>query len=622
MKEISSMTTDEMAAEIRTYECQLDHGFAFISYSHIDRARVYSVVLGWMRARYNIYIDLDFEKHGSDQHWVKQMRGTLARSTCRLVVCFKSIHYTYSYAALLELLTIRSANTTNRHRGKPLCVDAVTLEIIPSDQDEIPAPLEAMYQEYFQRMKLTMGQRFVGQNETERDTLLKGLEDWLSHMEPGTKARLLYNGFDANQLMENIEETYEIGIGEFFPYIARLIKNWFDSQNLNGNDISPQSDNRDRFAQVKVERVREPAGVPNTVTVLPLLPSSASIPDSVPVPKPTCKAEDALQASPSPQPQSAQEPDPQFAPKVQSVSTQNPDMEIEDAPFVRVLIRYHGSGKNVVIPDGITKIGSCAFLRCNGLRRIIIPDGVKTISDKAFKECSNLDDIVLPESLARIGTEAFAGCKNLESIQIPKGVKSIGLCAFRMCESLTSVTISEGVTEIRYGAFANCTNLKSIQIPKGVISIDSEAFTSCESLASITIPKGVVSIGANAFLACESLTSITIPEGVTKIDSGTFGCCGSLTSVGIPRGVELIGENAFADCEKLDCVTIPKGVTVIDKGAFEGCQNLKTIFIPVSVSLIGENAFADCSSLLRIHTPAQSYAHEYAKKHDIPVKLV
>lgn len=574
MKEIACMTADEMAAEIRNYECQLNHGFAFISYSHMDRAKVYPVVLGWIRAGYNIYIDLDFEKHGSDQHWVSQMRRTLARSTCRLAVCFKSLHYTYSYAALLELLTIRSGNTTNRHRGKLLCVDSVTLELVPSDQDEIPAPLEAMYQEYFDHLKLSMGQRFTGQNIMERDTLLEGLDDWLFHMEPGTKARLLYSRISANQLMENIDETYTEGMTEFFPYIARLIKNWFDSQNLNGNDISPQTDNRDRFAQVGVERIREPAGV--SVPIAATFPPHAPVPkpESVPMPKATLKPVDVSVSeqknNPSLHPWPTQRSNPQPVPKVQPVST--PDMEIEDG----VLVKYDGPGGDIVIPEGITKIGLGAFCCCEELHRIIIPEGVTVIENGAFAGCSNMDSTVLPETLTTIGCEAYRECISLHSIAIPESVTVIGQEAFRQCENLISVIIPEGITGIGYRTFAYCTCLRSVKIPKSMAMIGVRAFEGCKNLVSVTIPEGVTTIGAFAFYECKSLVSVTIPEGVTIIGNSTFAYCPALRDISIPE----------------------------------------------SVSHITEDAFWGSTDRLTIHTPAQSYAHEYAKEHNITVKLI
>lgn len=634
MKEIAIMTADEMAAEMRTYECKLSHGFAFISYSHMDRAKVYPVVLGWMRAGYNIYIDLDFEKHGSDQHWVSQMRSTLARSTCCLAVCFKSLHYTYSYAALLELLTIRSGNTTNRHRGKLLCVDSVTLELVPSDQDEIPAPLETMYQEYFGHLKLSMGQRFAGQNIMERDTLLAGLDDWLFHMEPGTKARLLYSRISANQLMENIDETYTEGMREFFPYIARLIKNWFDSQNLNGNDISPQTDNRDRFAQVGVERIREPTVVPAPVAATPPPPALVPKPESAPMPKTTYKAGNASVSkqknNPSPQPQSIQRPNPQPVPKVQPVST--PDMEIEDG----VLVKYDGPGGDIAIPEGITKIGYEAFRGCKGLRTIIIPEGVTVIETLAFYGCLNLERIVLPETLSAIGECAFEDCESLISVIIPKGITRIDGRAFEFCINplahMFENMFNEGkASPIRYTgpkipigrqAFSGCKSLVSVTIPEGVTTIELGTFKGCKNLTSIKIPKSVTTIEFGAFSGCESLVSVTILEGVTTIGSETFEGCKNLTSIKIPKGVIAIDTHSFLGCASLVDVTIPEGVTRINDGAFADCQGLRYISIPVSVSRIADDAFWGSTDRLTIHTCARSYAHKYAKKHNIPVKLI
>jgi len=678
MKEIGSMTTDEMAAEIRSYEYQPDRGYAFISYSHMDRERVYPVVLRWMRAGYNIYIDLDFEKHGSDQHWVAQMSKTLARSACRLAVCFKSIHYTYSYAALLELLTIRSGNTTDRHRGKLLCVDSVTLELVPSDQDDIPTSLDAVYQEYFDRMRLSMGQRFAGQNVMERDTLHEGLDDWLFHMEPETKTRLGYSRISADQLMENIEETYEEGMQEFFPYIARLIKNWFDSQNLNGNDISPQADNRDRFAQVGVDQIREPVTVLAPVELPP--PSPMQKDEPVPVPETTYneaefpvpevavsqpETESPLPSASEPKPESApvsttvqkaedvsvseQETNPDSQPQAEQVqnlqsmlAVQPPhlsDMKIKDG----VLVKYDGPGGDVVIPEGVTEIDELAFDGCKSLTSVTIPEGVTTIGKQAFSRCASLISVTIPDSVMKIGEWAFEHCASLTNVTIPEGVTEIGQCAFLDCASLASVTIPEGVTTIGDFAFSDCASLDSVTIPEGVTTIGDGTFSDCESLDSVTIPEGVTEIGDSAFSGCKSLTSVTIPDSVTEIGDGTFSDCESLDSVTIPEGVTTIGDFAFSDCESLDSVTIPEGVTTIGRGAFsdcasldsvtipegvttigdfafDGCKSLDSVTIPNSVTTIGKNAFTNCSAELEIRTPARSCAHKYAKKHNIRIQ--
>ena len=50
------------------------------------------------------------------------------------------------------------------------------------------------------------------------------------------------------------------------------------------------------------------------------------------------------------------------------------------------LIRYTGSGTDVVIPDGVTSIGDYAFNECKMLTSIKIPDSVTSIGKSAFSD--------------------------------------------------------------------------------------------------------------------------------------------------------------------------------------------------------------------------------------------
>ena len=43
--------------------------------------------------------------------------------------------------------------------------------------------------------------------------------------------------------------------------------------------------------------------------------------------------------------------------------------------------------KKVVIKDGVTNIGNCAFLRCTNLTSITIPNSVTSIERAAFAGC-------------------------------------------------------------------------------------------------------------------------------------------------------------------------------------------------------------------------------------------
>ncbi len=188
---------------------------------------------------------------------------------------------------------------------------------------------------------------------------------------------------------------------------------------------------------------------------------------------------------------------------------------------------------DIVIPEGMEKIGVWTFRNCRGLTSITIPNSVTSIGEGAFSVCSGLTSITIPDSVTSIGDSAFQGCRSLTSITIPDSVTSIGEGAFYGCSSLTSITIPDSVTSIGDIVFYNCIGLKSITIPDNVTSIGDRAFYNCIGLKSITIPDSVTSIGWNAFYGCSSLTSIVIPKSVTSIGERAFGWCGMLTSTSI-----------------------------------------------------------------------------------------
>jgi len=234
---------------------------------------------------------------------------------------------------------------------------------------------------------------------------------------------------------------------------------------------------------------------------------------------------------------------------------------------------------NLIIPNGVTSIGSTAFHNFESITSVTIPDSVTSIGYDAFSDCTSLTSVTIGNGVTSIGSSAFSNCTSLESITIPDSVTSKISSAFSNCTSLTSVTIGNGVTSIGSSAFSNCTNLTSVIIPDSVTSIDSYAFNRCTSLTSITIPDSVTSIGDEAFSNCTSLTCITIGDSVTSIDYYAFSNCTSLTSVTIPDSVTSIGYGAFSDCTSLTSITIPDSVTSIGSYSFRYCYNLENVYI-------------------------------------------
>ena len=75
---------------------------------------------------------------------------------------------------------------------------------------------------------------------------------------------------------------------------------------------------------------------------------------------------------------------------------------------------------------------------------------------------TEVTSVIIPNGVTSIGSSAFSGCKSLESITLPDSVISIGDMAFDRCTNLASITIPDGVTNIGIMAFMECTSLANI----------------------------------------------------------------------------------------------------------------------------------------------------------------
>ena len=124
--------------------------------------------------------------------------------------------------------------------------------------------------------------------------------------------------------------------------------------------------------------------------------------------------------------------------------------------------QYREEIKSVLVEDGVTSIGRCAFYGAVGY----VSSGVPL-----YQSCSNMTSVTLPGSLTSIGSHAFADCSALNSVTSPI-----------------------------WGYFKNCP-VNTVTIPEGVTNIADEAFYGVSRLESIIIPEGITSIGRRAFSA-------------------------------------------------------------------------------------------------------------------------
>jgi len=182
---------------------------------------------------------------------------------------------------------------------------------------------------------------------------------------------------------------------------------------------------------------------------------------------------------------------------------------------------------------------------------------VVEVDDEAFQLCKILKEVVLNEGLEKIGRCAFRGCKSLESITIPSTVTLISNAAFQSCGELRKVVLNDGLKKIHGQAFELC-KLQSITIPSTVTSIYESAFCKCSSLNQVVLNEGLVKIGMQAFIECTSLERITLPSSVKEIGSFAFYQCINLREVVCIEALPKIDANAFRRCSAfLERITFP-----------------------------------------------------------------
>ena len=131
-------------------------------------------------------------------------------------------------------------------------------------------------------------------------------------------------------------------------------------------------------------------------------------------------------------------------------------------------------------------------------------DGIKynenEIPAGMFSKREKLKNIVLPQGVTKIAKGAFWNCTQLKSVSLPPNLKVIDQFAFQKCKNLLQITFPEGLETIGGGAFQNCTSLRHIKSMglKPALIPDWNPFNGINySKCSLLIPENSVSIYEN-----------------------------------------------------------------------------------------------------------------------------
>ncbi len=271
---------------------------------------------------------------------------------------------------------------------------------------------------------------------------------------------------------------------------------------------------------------------------------------------------------------------------------------------------YSDMISEVVVDNGVTSLGNCAFEQLPLLASVTLPQTLTEIGTYAFEKCLSLKQIALPNSLTEIGHNAFDGCSKLQEITIPSGITAIEDGTFHNCSALIRAELPDGLTDIGSRAFMNCAQLKEIILPASLENLGSAAFASCRSLEQITLPEGVTTLPTNLFGGCNALQKVSLPDSLLVISSQAFWYNDELSVLTIPKNVVTIASSAFRECE-VECLIFAGSAPDIAADAF--MLSKATVYYPAEDSSWNNDKLQQYGgNLTWIGYEGAFHIHEYA----------
>ena len=273
----------------------------------------------------------------------------------------------------------------------------------------------------------------------------------------------------------------------------------------------------------------------------------------------------------------------------------------------------------VLLPDSIVEIGTAAFYYDWALRKITIPSSLKYVGRYAFYNTLLWEpvDLVFPEGCEYIGDQAFhSALKSGGIVSLPSTLRYLGEQAFTNAY-LSDFTVAEGNPVYRSENHAVYTadmkrilmlapitgGLGEFRIPEGVESISAECFNVMQGIETVYIPASVNDIAEGAFFSTFDLRQIIVDEAnpsYRSLDGLLLSKDGSLllawpdgksgNELIIPDGVERLGEYLFYGRFDEGCtVVLPESVREIGKMSLPG--SMASLSLPAGLERIDDNVF-------------------------------
>lgn len=286
--------------------------------------------------------------------------------------------------------------------------------------------------------------------------------------------------------------------------------------------------------------------------------------------------------------------------------------------------------------DGHAVVESDSYSGPDYSGRVVIPAtvtyngttyNVTEIGKYVFRDCP-VTEVILPEGLKKIGRQQFWGCDNLKSITIPSSVTEIGYDAFNSNAenyysdpAIETITFEDGTEPLAgFSEFSDGTTYAAaIQLGKNVKTVylgRNAVLSRGENVENVTVSGTVTELNctlnsgtSDFFTSATALKTLNIEYGDAPLSLGRTADGGGIFTVrpietlSLDRQLEYDGTDGitpFSGSQKLTSVVIGDNVTSIGENMFNGCSGMQSLSVGAGLQSIGENAFLGCTGLQRV----------------------
>lgn len=291
----------------------------------------------------------------------------------------------------------------------------------------------------------------------------------------------------------------------------------------------------------------------------------------------------------------------------------------------------HHNLHDIVIEDGVTRVGNYAFSGLYAAGGLSLGADVASIGTRAFDSEHFHDPITVPGTVKTVGDFAFAGNINVPEITFEEGVESIGTNTLQ--NALTATGVVNIPSSMTTFAASSC-NAAAYNVAEGNSKyLDQEGvlysknadetwtlerFPRNKELDTYTVPDQVTAINGVALQYVSNVRVVEIPDTVhVLIRNGLFSNS-NFQEITIGNGAEFESpsfQNLFAECQKLERLELPDDIFPANSmvSTFKNNFLLQEIAIPKNITSFGTgDPFSGTSSLERLVYNAE-HATEYPK---------